>query len=152
MNRRGSGAETRSGRVSDEKMHDRVLLVTEDLQAGDIWVHALSQRGVDVALVGSAEGALQRWAEEAFELVIVDVYTQQLDGIALCRRLRKEGDDPILLLTPARDEARLLEAYQAGVDECIVKPVSPLVLVAKVLAWLRNVRAIPAAALPGESL
>lgn len=136
--------------MSEGKMHDRVLLVTEDLQTGNIWAHALSQRGVDVALVGSREGALRRWAEEAFELVIVDVYTQQLDGIALCQRLRKESDDPILLLTPGRDEACLLEAYQAGVDECIVKPVSPLVLVAKVLAWLRNVRMIPAEALPGE--
>jgi two-component system OmpR family response regulator len=142
--------QMRLGRVSDGKMHDRVLLVTEDLQAGDIWVHVLRQRGVDAALVGSAEGALRRWAEEAFELVIVDVYIQQLDGIELCRRLRKGGDDPILLLMPGRDEARLLEAYQAGVDECIVKPVSPLVLVAKVLAWLRNVRTIPAEALPGE--
>ena len=138
--------------MSDEKIHDRVLLVTEDLQAGSIWVHALSHRDVDVVLVESAEDALRRWAEEAFELVIVDIYTRQLDGIALCRHLRTESAEPILLLTPTRDEAHLLEAYQASVDECIVKPVSPLVLAAKVLAWLRNVRAIPAAALPGESL
>jgi DNA-binding response OmpR family regulator len=140
--------------MSDENMHDRVLLVTEDLQAGGIWAHALGHRGVDVdvVVVESAADALRRWAEEAFELVIVDIYTRQLDGIALCRHLRTESTEPILLLTPTRDEAHLLEAYQAGVDECIVKPVSPLVLVAKVLAWLRSARAIPAAALPDESL
>jgi DNA-binding response OmpR family regulator len=136
--------------MSDEKVHHRVLLVTEDLQTGGIWAHALSHRGVDVVLVESAEDALRRWAEGAFELLIVDIYTHQLDGIALCRHLRTESAGPILLLTPTRDEAHLLEAYQAGVDECIVKPVSPLVLVAKVLAWLRYQRTIPTETLPGE--
>jgi DNA-binding response OmpR family regulator len=98
---------------------------------------------LDVVLVGSAEGAWQRWADMSFEMVIVDVYTQQLDGIALCQGLRTETDAAILLLTPTWDEAHLLETYQAGVDECIVKPVSPLMLVAKVLAWLRYLRAHP---------
>ena len=139
-----------SPKASGEKMHDRVLLVTEDLQAGDIWAHALKQQGVEVILEGSANGAVQRWAEGAFDAAIIDLYAQQLDGIALCRRLRTATGKPVLLLTPERDEARLLEAYQSGVDECIVKPVGPLVLVAKVLSWLRCRRPLPTEALPDE--
>ena len=147
---RGPAAQRRLGRVSDEKIHARALLVTEDLQTGDIWAHALSQRGVDVVLVGSDEGAWQRWAEEAFELAIADFYAQQPAMIALCGRFRTETGDCIQLLTPRGDEARLLEAYQASVDECIVEPVSPPMLLARVLAWLRSVRVIPTGRLAGE--
>lgn len=149
---RGLAVQTEPGKVSTETIRGSVLFVTDDSQAGHIWAHALSHREVDVVLVGSAEGAWQRWKENGsgFDMVIIDVYTHQLDGIALCRRLHSESDEPILLLTPGKDEAHLLEAYEAGVDECIVKPVSPLLLVAKVLAWLRNVRAMPAGILPGE--
>jgi DNA-binding response OmpR family regulator len=120
-------------------MQDRVLLVSEDPQAGDIWAHALSHRGVDVVLAGSGEDALRRWAENGrdADLILIDVCTQQFDGIALCRRLRTVTDEPILLLMPSRDELLQLEAYQSGVDECIAKPIGPLILVAKVLAWLR---------------
>lgn len=140
VGRRGIARRPRGQPESDQKMHERALLVTDNMQTGEIWAHALSQKGVDTAVVGSADDALHAWAKEAFAVVIVDVYTGQLDGIALCWHLRTMTDAPILLLTPRRSEADLLEAYQAGVDECIVKPVSPLVLVAKVLAWLRNVR------------
>ena len=138
------------GRVSNEKVHAKALLAAEDLPAGDIWAQALSHRGVDGVPVGSAEGALRRWAEEAFELAIVDFYTSQLDRTPLCGRFRTETGDSIQLLTPRGDEARSLEAYQAGVDECIVKLVSPLMLLARVQAWLRKVRGVPTGRLAGE--
>jgi DNA-binding response OmpR family regulator len=124
-------------------MNGRVLLVTDNAQAGRIWAYALTHRGVDVCLVGSVQDALCCRAEEGFDAIVIDVYNEHLDGLALCRRFRSESDDPILLLTPRRDEAHLLAAYQAGVDECIVKPVSSLVFVAKVLARLRCRQTIP---------
>jgi two-component system OmpR family response regulator len=125
-------------------MQDRVLLVSEDLQAADIWAHALGYLGVDVVLLGSGEDALCRWAENGSDsdLILIDVCSQQFDGIALCRRMRIATDEPILLLMPGSDELPQLEAYQSGVDECIVKPISPLMLVAKVQAWLRFQRTI----------
>lgn len=52
-----------------------------------------------------------------------------------------------MLLTPGRNEAHILEVYQAGVDECIVKPVSPSLFLAKVGAWLRRSWTIPAEAM-----
>jgi DNA-binding response OmpR family regulator len=125
-------------------MQDRVLLVSEDPQAGDIWAHALSDQGVDVVLVGSGQDALRRWAENGrdTDLILIDVCSQQFDGIALSRRMRTATDEPILLLLPGSDELPQLEAYRSGVDECIVKPISPLMLVAKVQAWLRYQRTI----------
>jgi len=81
--------------------------------------------GLEVALAGSAEEAMTQWTNGVFDLTLIDVHTPQLDGVDLCRRLQAEAVNPILLLTPRSDEAHLLEAYQAGADECIAKPISP---------------------------
>jgi two-component system response regulator RegX3 len=130
-----------------EMIKTRVLLVSDDPEAGRVWTYALGQRDVQVVLLGSAKDALARWAEEAFDLVIIDVYTPQLDGIDLCRRLRAEAIAPILLFTPRGDETHILQAYQVGADECIVKPISPPLFLAKVRAWLRQAWTVSAEAL-----
>lgn len=128
-------------------MRGKVLLVSDDPEAGGIWAYALGQKELEVVLVGSAEEALHRLAEDVFDLVVIDVNTPQLDGIDLCRRLRAETVIPILLCTLRGDEAHVLEAYQAGVNECIVKPIDPSLFLAKVGAWLRRSSSVPAGAL-----
>jgi len=128
-------------------MNGRVLLVSDDPETAQIWAYALGQTGVEVVLASSAEEAITRWADGVFDLVLIDVSTPQLDGIDLCQRLRAEAVNPILLLTPTTDEAHLLEAYQAGADECIAKPISPSLLLTKVKTWLRRSWTIPTEAL-----
>lgn len=128
-------------------MGAHVLLVSDDPSVGQIWAFALRQMGTEPVAIRTAPEALQRWVEGAFDLIIIDVHSQQLDGINLCRQLRTEAVNPILLFTPVADEAHVLEAYQAGADECVVKPVSPSLFVAKVRAWLRRSWTMPAEAL-----
>jgi DNA-binding response OmpR family regulator len=115
----------------------RVLLVSDDPEAGRIWAHILGQMGLQITTARSADDAWTCWAEGGSDLVVIDAYTSQLDGIGFCRRLRSEAIAPTLLFTPRNDEAYLLEAYRAGVDECVVKPISPWLFLAKVNAWLR---------------
>jgi DNA-binding response OmpR family regulator len=128
-------------------MAARALLVSDDAETGHTWAFALGQRGLEVVLVDSAEDALHKWAAETFDLVIVDDHTLHLEGVDVCRRLRAEAVNPILLLTPSHNEADLLKAYEAGVDECIAKPISPPLFLAKVKAWLRRSWTLPAEAL-----
>jgi len=130
--------------------HTKLLLVSDDPEAGRIWAHVLGQRRLEITAARSVEDALKRWAKEGgFDLVVIDAYTCQLDGIGLCRRLRSEAIAPILLFTTTSDEAYILEAYRAGVDECVVKPVSPSLFLAKVNAWLRLSWAVAADTLEG---
>jgi DNA-binding response OmpR family regulator len=124
----------------------RVLLVSDEPNSGRIWAYALQQMGLEVVLTASGHEALEEWHGGGFDLLIADVHTPDLDGLALCRQIRAEAINPILLFTPRRDEAHILEAYQAGVDECIVKPVSPPLFLAKVQAWLRRSWTVPLAA------
>ena len=126
------------------RVNPKVMLVCDNPDTCQIWAHSLRQKGNEVIAAGSMELALRQWAEEIPDLVVIDVHTPQLDGIALCRRLREEAIVPILLLSPDNNEAHLLEAYQAGVDECVAKPVGPALFLAKVKVWLRRSWTVPA--------
>jgi DNA-binding response OmpR family regulator len=128
-------------------MGARVLLVSDEPEAGRIWAFALQQMGLETILTSGIQDALQEWAAGPFDLVVIDVHTPHLDGVDLCRRVRAEAANPILLFTPESDEAHVLKAYQAGVDECVVKPISPTLFLAKVRAWLRRSWTVPAGAL-----
>lgn len=129
------------------KVNAKVLLISDNIAAGQIWIQTLKQKGLEAVLVGSIEEALTRWIEDTLDLIIFDIYNPQLDEIDLCRQLRAEVINPILLFTSKSDEVHLLEAYEVGLDECIVKPISPLLFLAKVTAWLRRSWAVPAQAL-----
>jgi two-component system response regulator RegX3 len=138
----------RGGRVrSTLSMDSKLLLVTDSVETGGIWSHALGQRRAEVVLAASVEEALAQWEKDVFDLIMVDVHTSQLDGIDTCHRLRAEAVIPIVLLLPEATEAKALDAYQAGVDECIVKPIGPALLVAKVMAWLARSWTVPARSL-----
>jgi two-component system OmpR family response regulator len=124
----------------------KVLLVSEDVEAGLFWAAALRRHGLDVVVVGSAGGLPQQWEEAGFDLALVDT-VNRCDGLELCRRLRSGALNPILLLASECDETFWLELYRAGADECIPKPLGPAVLTAKVKAWLRQAWTVRAAAL-----
>lgn len=125
----------------------RVLLVSNDAQAAGFWAYGLRQMELECTQAKSVAEALAHWSRDVYDLVVIDVCAPELDGIGLTRRLRQKAANPILLFTPNRDEQHALDAYEAGIDECVVKPVSPSLFLAKVRAWLRRSRGIPARAL-----
>lgn len=129
------------------RLSGHVLYVSDDHETADIWAFALQQMGLVVTLATTAADAVRRWEQDTYDLILIDVSGPDLDGIALIRRLRPEAANPILLLSPSRDEALCLQAYAAGVDECIVKPLSPALFLAKVRSWLRRAWTVPSAQL-----
>jgi DNA-binding response OmpR family regulator len=138
---------TRTEETTGKPTSGKVLLVSDDPEAAGFWVYGLRQLELVPALAGSAAEALDRSARDTFDLVVIDARGPRLDGIELTRHLRKRIANPILFFTPNRDEQHALDAYQAGIDECVVTPVSPSLFLAKVRAWLRRSRSIPAKAL-----
>lgn len=121
----------------------RVVLLSDDAETGRLWAHGLRQRQAEVVVVSSVEEALARWKAEAFDLVVVDIYAPQRDVVQICRRLRAEIINPILLFSYHTSEPDMLAAYEAGVDECVAKPLSPPLFLAKVAAWLRRSWSVP---------
>jgi CheY-like chemotaxis protein len=88
--------------------------------------------------------ALKRWAETGPDVIVFDAGPEALPSLDEVRRLRQEAILPILMLCSNREESFLLEAYAAGVDECVLKPISPALLQAKIRAWLRRSWSLPA--------
>ena len=78
--------------------------------------------------------ALRVWSETIPDLIVIDTYAREFDGISLVRQIREQGVVPILLLTAINNETISWKLYQAGVDECVIKPVSPALFQVKVKA------------------
>jgi DNA-binding response OmpR family regulator len=121
---------------------NKILLVSGDADSSDVWAYALTRVGFDTAVVTNGEEAISWRQENTSHLILIDENNAGLDGVSLIQTIRPTAAIPILLMTFGESE-RALEAYQAGVDECIEKPVLPAILRAKVQAWLRHSTTIP---------
>ena len=117
-----------------------VLLISDRAESGPMFVYALIRKNIKV-IETNMERAIERWEEHGPDLILIDTQKPEEYILSLIRRLRAETITPILLLIHAVGEDQVLEAYHAGVDEAIFKPIGPGLIVAKVRAWLRRTRA-----------
>ena len=100
----------------------------------------LERDGFHVLAAGDGKLALALAHQERPDLVVLDLNLPAMDGLDVCRALRRESDVPIVMLTARADEADRLIGLELGADDYIVKPFSPRELVARVRAVLRRVR------------
>ncbi len=122
----------------------KVLIVSNQQTTGPLWVFSLQQQKLNVALEAIPANTLARCEAEFPDLIILDINLAEAQTLELIRNLRVEILTPILLLAPARNEEFVLEAYRAGVDDCIPKPVSPSLFQAKVKVWLKRFGSVSA--------
>ena len=127
-------------------MH-RILVVDDDARIAAAVGRALAYEGYEVETSGDGRTALQRLTTMSPDLVILDVMLPGIDGIETCRRIRTEGNTPVLILT-ARDttEARVA-GLDNGADDYLAKPFDYAELLARVRALLRRNAPAPAAVL-----
>ncbi len=116
----------------------KVLIVSNQQTTGPLWVFSLQQQRMNVLLEADPRKALQRAEFESPDLIVLDINLPQDELIQLLKSLRAEILSPILLLTQLRGEDMVLEALNAGADDCMIKPVSPSLFQAKIKIWLRR--------------
>ena len=116
----------------------RVLVVEDDTDIAGVLRRSLDKEGYDVRLAGDGEAAIEEAGDFEPDAVVLDLGLPRLDGVEVCRRLREEGDVPVLILT-ARDalEARV-EGLDSGADDYLVKPFERDELLARLRALLRR--------------
>lgn len=129
----------------------QVLVVDDDPHIRQLLVFALEKAGLTAREAEDGEAALTAVAQSAPDLVVLDINMPRLDGLEVCRRLRAQGDLPILFLSSRDDEIDRILGIELGGDDYVVKPFSPREVVARVQAILRRAR-VPKAIEPGESL
>jgi two-component system, OmpR family, KDP operon response regulator KdpE len=116
----------------------KVFVVCNRPDTAVVWGYILREKGLSVILEASLENAMDHWSAEMPDLVVIDVDADPQDLLHIYQGFRAVSAAPILLLIPTHHETLILDAYMAGVDDVIVKPVSPAVFQAKILAWARR--------------
>lgn len=120
-------------------LHDpQIIIVCNQTDTAPVWGFILRQQGLNVIIETSAEKVFDHWHTEITDLVVVDIDASHTDPLELCKRFKGISDVPILLFFPTYNEAQILEAYALGVDDVIVKPISPAIFLAKIKAWVRR--------------
>lgn len=115
-----------------------VLLVEDDPAARQGLELALRRLGYEVRLAETGEVALDGISGAAMDVVVLDVMLPGVDGFEVCRRLRRDSDVPVIMLTARGHDFDIVAGLEAGADDYVVKPVQPRVLDARIRAVLRR--------------
>lgn len=127
-----------------ESIHiPKVFVVCDRPDTAPVWGYILREQGLTVVMEASLEQAIDRWSIEIPDLVVIDVDISKKSPMELYKKFRAVSVAPILLFLPTHHETQILEAYAAGVDEVVVKPISPAIFLAKILAWGRRSWTVP---------
>jgi DNA-binding response OmpR family regulator len=116
-----------------------VLLVEDDQRLAELTATYLEQNGLHVAIESRGDRAVERYTKIRPRLVLLDLMLPGMDGLAVCRALRKIDDVPILMFTARDTDLDQVIGLEAGADDYVTKPVDPIVLLARARALLRRV-------------
>ena len=117
---------------------NRILVVDDDPHIREVVQFALDKEGFDTLEAGDGAQALERFAADRPDLIVLDITMPELDGTEVCRRIRQTSRTPIIFLSSRDDEIDRVLGLELGGDDYITKPFSPRELVARVKAVLRR--------------
>jgi DNA-binding response OmpR family regulator len=120
----------------------KVLVVEDDLTLMETLEYNLARQGYEVLTAADGWVALEMARQECPDLIVLDIMLPGLDGLEVCRILRKEMAVPILMLTAKADEVDKVVGLEMGADDYLTKPFSMRELLARVKALLRRVRLV----------
>jgi len=121
----------------------KILVIEDDPDIIEISHDYLKAAGYIVITAGDGVKGLAAARREKPDLIVLDLNLPEMDGLDVCRHLRREGDVPIIMLTARVEETDKLIGLEIGADDYITKPFSPRELVARVRVVLRRISADP---------
>lgn len=116
-----------------------ILIVDDEPKMRDLVKLYLEREGFKVTEAGDGEVALELFKKTKYDLVILDIMMPKLDGLSVCKEIRKNSETPIIMLTAKGEEIDRVLGFELGADDYVVKPFSPRELAARVKAMLRRV-------------
>jgi DNA-binding response OmpR family regulator len=119
-------------------MNETILVVDDEPKIVQLARDYLENNGFKVLSSGNGQQALAITRQERPDLIVLDLMLPGMDGLDVCRAIRREFDVPIIMLTARAEEADQLIGLELGADDYITKPFSPRALVARVRALLRR--------------
>ncbi len=122
-----------------------ILLVDDEDSVRKVLAFPLERDGYVVVQAADGEEALERFAAQRIDLVVLDIMLPKLDGLEVCKRLRATSSVPIIMLTARDDELDKVIGLELGADDYITKPFSIREFRSRVRALLRRSRTTPGA-------
>mgnify|MGYP002544339883 CR=1 FL=1 len=121
-------------------MDFRILIVEDEARLREVVCDYFRSRGDTPFEAENGLRALELIEDAEFDAVLLDIMMPELDGLSVCRALRRDNDVPIILLTALSDEEDKLLGYELGADDYVTKPFSLSVLYAKTAALIKRSR------------
>ncbi|MDO4258856.1 MAG: MtrAB system response regulator MtrA [Actinomycetaceae bacterium] len=119
-------------------MSSRILVVDDDVALAEMIGIVLKAEGFEVEECADGARAMETLRNVNPDLVLLDLMLPGIDGIEICRSIRRESDVPVVMLTARSDTADVVAGLEAGADDYVPKPFKPKELVARVRARLRG--------------
>lgn len=118
-----------------------VLIVEDDIKIADMLANYLHMHGYTTHICDNGLAAMQAVRVKEPALVLLDLMLPGMDGLAVCREVRRFSSVPIVMVTARVDEADRLQGLDTGADDYVCKPFSPREVVARIKAVLRRAQA-----------
>jgi len=118
----------------------KILLVEDEASLAETISYNLREEGYKVHVVSDGLSALDSIRIEKFDLILLDIMLPGMDGLEVCRCIRRESNVPILMLTAKSREIDKVVGLEVGADDYITKPFGMLELIARIRAALRRSR------------
>jgi two-component system response regulator VicR len=128
----------------EESLFARILIVDDEPPIVDVLEYNLKRAGYEVVVARDGEEALLKARREQPDLIVLDLMLPRLDGLEVCRALRRERDVPIIMLTARDAEIDRVVGLELGADDYVVKPFSVRELMARIKNVLRRATPRPA--------
>jgi len=116
----------------------KILVADDDADLRELIAFGLAQAGYLVIKAADGPAALERFAAESPDLVVLDINMPGMSGFQVCDTIRRDSRVPVLMLTVRGEEEDLVRALDLGADDYLTKPFSPRTLLARIRALLRR--------------
>jgi DNA-binding response OmpR family regulator len=124
-------------------MNSKILIVEDEARLREVLSDYFGSKGELPTEASNGMQALALLEENEFDAVLLDIMMPELDGLSVCRAVRRTNDVPIIFLTALSDEEDKLLGYELGADDYVTKPFTMSVLYAKTMALIkRNQRSV----------
>lgn len=123
-------------------MEYKVLLAEDESNLRNIVSTILRQNGFNVDTANDGDEAIMAVNKNVYDIIVLDIMMPKKDGIEVCKYIRTKYDVPVIFLTALNQEKDIVNGYEVGADEYVVKPVSMPVLLAKINALIKRYKGL----------
>ena len=118
--------------------NEKILVVDDDVNICELLRLYLTKEGYQVTIANDGEEGLEKFNQVKPDMVLLDVMMPRMDGLEVCRRIRKLGNTPVMMLTAKGQKSDRITGFNAGADDYLPKPFDPDELLSRVRAILRR--------------